>query len=90
MAIIALTESNSFFKSRGESTVFEIDQRATKKDVAAAVSHYYKVIPIKVNVAKNPSKKVTRRKRSGTTSGYKTGKKKAYVYLDKKDSIEIV
>jgi large subunit ribosomal protein L23 len=78
------------FSAEKKVYVFEIDQRATKKDIADAVTEFYKVVPIKINVAKTPSKKVTRRKRSGTTTGFKTGTKKAYVYLKKTDSIEIV
>ena len=70
--------------------VFEVDPRANKKDIARAIKESYKVTPTKVNIAKVPSKKVTRRKRTGTTSGVKSGKKKAYVFLDKKDSIEFV
>jgi len=70
--------------------VFEVDPRANKKDVARAITEAYKVTPVKVNIAKVPSKKVTRRKRTGTTSGVKSGKKKAYVFLNKKDNIEFV
>lgn len=70
--------------------VFEVDSRATKKDVSQAIVESYKVTPKKINIAKVPSKKVTRRKRTGATSGYKAGKKKAYIFLDKKDSIEFV
>lgn len=70
--------------------VFEISPRATKKDVSQAVKEYYKVSPIKVNIAKIPAKKVTRRTRTGTTSGMKGEGRKAYVFIDKKDSIEFV
>jgi len=48
------------------------------------------VSPVKVNIAKEPRKMVTRRRRSGTTSGYKTGNKKAYVFLKKGDTIQFV
>lgn len=68
--------------------VFEVDVRANKKDIAQAVVDLYNVTPEKVSTVPIPSKTVmqkTRRKR-----GVKTGGKKAYVYLKKGDSIELI
>lgn len=84
-----LTEKSAYSAEK-KVYVFEVDPRATKKDVSMAVSDLYKVTPKKVNIAKIASKKVTRRKRSGTTSGVKSGGKKAFVYLKEGDTIEFV
>jgi len=70
--------------------VFEVSKDATKADIAQAITEVYKVNPIAVNIAKTPAKKVVRRKANGVKSGYKTGRKKAYVYLKKGETIEIV
>ena len=71
-----MTENNVY--------VFEIASGATKKDVAEAVKIFYKIIPLKVNVVKNPSKQIFVRGKKGRTAGVK----KAYVYLKAGDKIE--
>lgn len=63
---------------------FEIMRTATKKQVAEAVSAFYKVTPVKINIVRNPDKKVFIRGKKGVKSGVK----KAYVYLKKGDKIE--
>lgn len=63
---------------------FEVNSKATKKQVAEAVKVFYKVTPIKVNMVKNPAKEVFVRGKKGV----KAGVKKAYVYLKKGDKIE--
>ena len=63
---------------------FEISPLATKKQVAEAVKAFYKVSPVKVNIVKNPTKKVFIRGKKGK----KAGVKKAYVYLKKDDKLE--
>lgn len=68
--------------------VFDIDPRSNKEDVKNAVISAYKVTPVKINitkVAKKPVKSRTIRK-----TYYKGGGKKAYVYLKKGDTIQIV
>ncbi|TSC61361.1 MAG: large subunit ribosomal protein L23 [Parcubacteria group bacterium Gr01-1014_107] len=66
--------------------IFEIHPSATKNLVRQAVRELYKVEPRKINITKNPSKRVfVRGKR-----GIKTGVKKAYIYLKEGDRIEIV
>jgi len=66
--------------------VFDIDTKATKHDVRLAVKELYKVSPLKITVTKIPSKTAVIRGKLGV----KKAGKKAYVYLDKKDKIEIV
>lgn len=68
--------------------VFEVAPNATKRDVAKAVRQYYKVTPVRVNMAKIPSKK--RRNRNQRTFGHTPAGKKAYVSLKEGDSIEFV
>jgi large subunit ribosomal protein L23 len=68
--------------------VFEVATNATKKEIGSAVKHYYNVTPVKVNIVKIPSKKVS--SRTTRKKGVKSGGKKAYVFLKKGDKIEIV
>ncbi len=63
---------------------FEIAPKATKKEVVEAVKAFYKVVPVKIRMVKNPAKKVFIRGKKGT----KPGVKKAYVYLKEGDKIE--
>lgn len=66
--------------------VFEVADKANKKQVAEAVKIKFGVAPIKVNTVVTKPKKVFRRGRWGVVSGFK----KAYVYLNKSDTIEFV
>ncbi len=66
--------------------VFDVDTKSTKHDVALAIKETYKVTPVKIRVTKVPSKTAFIRGKWGT----KKGGKKAYVYVDKKEKIEIV
>lgn len=65
--------------------VFEVSRRANKKLVKEAVKHLYGISPRKVNILNMPARKKSNR--FGTS--YSAAKKKAYVFLDKKDSIDI-
>jgi ribosomal protein L23 len=67
--------------------VFEISERATKRDVMQAVKQLYSVSPRKVAVVNTP-KKVKRSMRTGRVSVV-GGSRKAYVYLKQGDSITI-
>lgn len=78
-----VTEKASFVVAKNIYT-FEIAPKATKKQVASAVEAFYKVSPLKVNIAKNPAKVVFIRGKKGQ----KAGVKKAYVYLKKGDKLE--
>ncbi len=64
---------------------FEVSPRANKTLVKAAVRKIYGVTPEKVNIVNLPAKE----KRNRTGAGYKTGKKKAYVFLSEKDKGKI-
>lgn len=76
------------FKAEENVYVFEVMKDATKADIVLAMEHFYKVTPIKVNIAKIPPKiRMSRRTRK---KGVKSGGKKAYVYLKKGTRIEIV
>ena len=66
--------------------VFEVMDNATKKEIAKAVSLFYKVIPEKIRVSRLPRKSILVRGREGMKSGVK----KAYVYLKEGDKIEFV
>jgi large subunit ribosomal protein L23 len=65
---------------------FAIPKEATKKDVMLAVKKFYNVVPKKVNVVNLPAKKVMLRTRRGF--GTKSVRRKAYVYLNKGDTIQ--
>lgn len=66
--------------------VFEVMPKATKTQIAASVQDAYKVEPVKVRIAKIPTKVVFVRGKKGV----KSGGKKAYVYLKKGDKIELL
>lgn len=80
-----ITEKAAYASEKGVY-VFDISAGATKIDVAQAIERIYNVVPRKVNIAKIPAKKVFTR----GSRGVKKGGKKAYVYLKKGDSIEII
>ena len=72
--------------SQNNVHVFEISSKANKNEVRLAFSQIYKIVPLKVNIVKNPAKNVIVRGKRGL----KKGVKKAYVYLKEGDKIEIV
>jgi large subunit ribosomal protein L23 len=78
-----ITEKATFLSEKNVYA-FEISDKATKKSVAEAVRAFYKVVPIKINIVRNPAKKVFIRGKRGVKSGVK----KAYIYLKKGDKIE--
>ena len=67
--------------------VFDVSKSATKKDIADSVELIYNVKPKKIRVCKVSSK--PKRRANGMYGLTKEGKK-AYVYLDKKDSIKLI
>ncbi len=81
-----ITEKASLLAESGNVFTFEITSEATKLQVRKAVASIYGVIPVKVSIARNPSKNVFSRGKMGMVSGVK----KAYVYLKKGDKIELV
>lgn len=83
-----VTEKATFESEKGVY-VFNVSPRATKYDVAEAIKTTYKVTPRKINMVAVPSKKV-RARGSRNIFGTKSGGKKAYVYVKKGDTIDIV
>ncbi|PIR83864.1 50S ribosomal protein L23 [Candidatus Kaiserbacteria bacterium CG10_big_fil_rev_8_21_14_0_10_51_14] len=66
---------------------FDVEVRATKRDVLQAVQALYKVAPRMVRIVNIPTK-MRRNARTGKI-GVKRGGKKAYVYLKKGETITI-
>jgi large subunit ribosomal protein L23 len=76
--------------SMGDKNVytFEVKRDATKYEVRDAVKALYKVTPVKVNIV---SKRPAERTKGSTNRTVKVpGMKKAYVYLKKGDTINLV
>lgn len=67
--------------------VFDVAPSATKREIMMAMKELYKVTPRKITIATVPHKNV-RSARTGKT-GVKGGGKKAYVYLNKGETITI-
>lgn len=84
-----ITEKGAYVAEKNNSYTFDINKDATKSDVKKAIEAIYKVVPIKVSIAKIPIKKVQVRGKRGKI-GIKAGGKKAFVYLKKGDKIEFV
>jgi len=82
-----ITEKGAYLAESGVY-VFNVAMDATKHDIMKAVHTIYKVMPRKVTVARIPRKTVQTRNtnRKGTT---RAGKK-AYVFLKKGETIDIV
>lgn len=75
---------------QGEKNVytFEVRRDATKYQVRDAIKALYKVTPVKVNIVnKAPAKRL---QGSRNRMVHKAGMKKAYVYLKKGDTIDLV
>jgi large subunit ribosomal protein L23 len=66
--------------------VFDIADSANKTEIKKAILILYKVKPIRVNIAKVPRKNISMRGKVG----FKSGGRKAFVYLKKEDKIEFV
>jgi large subunit ribosomal protein L23 len=79
-----LTEKASVLSSANIYT-FNVVQNATKTTLAKEIEKKYKVKPIKITVSNNPRVRVFTRGKTG----YKTGFKKASVFLKKGDKINL-
>ena len=66
--------------------VFKVPTEATKAQIAAAVETIYNVIPRKVHVVNLPAKRKALRTRAG--HGTRAARHKAYVYLNKGETIQ--
>ena len=81
-----VTEKGAYVASQDNAYLFNVSPRATKKEIAAAIEHIYKVTPRQIRVAPLPRKRV--KVRGTNKTGMTVGGKKAYVYLKKGDTIE--
>ena len=82
-----ITEKGAYLSEQG-AYVFSVRRDANKTEIVDAVRALYKVVPRKVTVVTVPRKRVATR---GTNRHGATAQgKKAYVYLKKGETIEIV
>ena len=82
-----ITEKGAYLSEKGVY-VFNVAASANKNEIMSAIREIFKVTPRQVRVVTIPSKQVMTR---GTNrSGRTAGGKKAYVYLKKGDTIEIM
>ncbi len=65
---------------------FAVPQSATKASIAAAIHELYKVEPKAVRIVNLPGKKKAMRTRRGV--GVRAARRKAYVYLNKGETIQ--
>ncbi|MBP9710984.1 MAG: 50S ribosomal protein L23 [Candidatus Pacebacteria bacterium] len=82
-----ITEKGAYLSAIG-AYVFNVAEGANKKQIAEAVQAVFKVMPRKVTVIRIPSKRVM--SRGSNRKGATAGGKKAYVYLKKGETIELV
>ena len=82
-----ITEKGAYLSEHG-AYVFNVAIDANKKNIATAIKDVFKVTPRKVTIVAIPKKQSQTR---GTNRwGKSGGGKKAYVYLKKGETIEIV
>jgi len=79
-----ITEKAEVLRARN-IYAFRVDLRANKTLVKLAIKKIYGITPDKVNIVTNLPKE----KRNRNKIGYSPRTKKAYVFLNKKDKIEI-
>lgn len=82
-----ITEKGAYLSEHG-AYVFNVAPSATKAEVAGALRELYKVTPRAVRFAAIPRKRVMTRNTNRV--GQTRGGKKAYVYLKKGETIEIL
>lgn len=80
-----ITEKASANEGAGVYT-FIVDKSANKIEIRDAIEEIYKKRPAKIRIINIPSKKVMVRNKAGVKSGYK----KAVVYMQKGDTIDLV
>jgi len=81
-----ITEKATILAEENNVYTFNVDPRASKKEISKAVQKNYEVNPVKVNISDVKRKRVFARGKKGI----KAGGKKAMVYLKKGDKIEFV
>lgn len=82
-----ITEKGAYLSERGVY-VFNVAKDASKKDITEAVLNIFKVTPRKVTVVRVPGKDVQTRGKNRL--GHTASGKKAYVYLKKGETIELI
>ena len=82
-----ITEKGAYLSALG-AYVFNVAKSANKKEIAEAVQTVFKVTPRKVTVVTVPVKRVMTR--GSNRKGKTAGGKKAYVFLKKGETIELV
>lgn len=80
-----ITEKATILSEKG-IFAFEVSPRATSRDVHFAVRSLYNVVPRKVNMVKTPATKKASRRGGSMRVG---GTTKAYVFLNKGDTISL-
>ena len=65
---------------------FGVSTRATKAEIASAIKEIYKVTPSKIRIVNLPAKRKAMRTKRGV--GVRAARRKAYVYLNKGDTIQ--
>lgn len=65
---------------------FVVPKRTTKTEIAGAIKEIYKVEPRKIRIVNLPGKKKALRTKRGV--GVRAERRKAYVYLNKGDTIQ--
>lgn len=65
---------------------FVVPKRTTKAEIAGAIKEIYNVEPRKIRIVNLPGKKKAMRTKRGV--GTRTARRKAYVYLNKGDTIQ--
>jgi len=81
-----ITEKAAYVAEKANAYIFNIHERANKKDVMSAIEELYKVKPVSVNITRVSKKPLFTKGRKGS----KGGGKKAYIYLKKGDQIQFV
>lgn len=82
-----ITEKGAYLSEHG-AYVFNVAKGVSKKEIANAVQTLYKVTPRKIAVLAVPRKQVQTRNTNRT--GMTAKGRKAYVYLKKGETIELV
>ncbi len=84
-----VTEKAAFLSANFNQYVFEVSDRANRKEVARAVEKVFNVTVTRVNILNKKPKVKTDRARRGRP-GTKGGGKRAIVTLKEGDAIELV
>lgn len=82
-----ITEKATYSAEKGVY-VFEVAIDASKIDIGKAITHLFKVTPVKIHTVRMKQQNITKMLRG--VSGKSKAFKKAYVYLKKGDKIELI